>query len=268
MALFNTKKQVLLSNYIGGSLILINLDGEIIDEISPLKENTSMSLFVQPWAICVNKLDQICVHDCSLHRQQLSILNSNFEIIKEIKDIEWIDMMTFDMNKINKIYTVCDLIEKLNIKNDKQTCLNFKNGTIVSPYNIYVSENKIYITSATHYKYHDNKLRNLNMIISGANCIYVANKFNNEIIQVIHFDNWLDPRGLHVDENLHIWTLAFKLDENKIRSKYRYLFIINMEGLLLKDIYLETIDWFNDVVLHENKLITCHNNYLNFIEIE
>ena len=79
----------------------------------------------------------------------------------------------------------------------------------------------------------------------------------------------MNPEGLHIDENENVWTTAFKIDESAgLRSVFRYLFVINIDGKIIKEYYLEELVYFKSIVLTDYKLIANNINELKIYDFE
>ena len=99
----------------------------------------------------------------------------------------------------------------------------------------------------------------------GLKLYFVVDKKLKTVARTIRFDNWINPEGLHIDENENVWTTAFKIDESSgLRSVFRYLFVINTDGNIIKEYYLEELVFLKSVVIVDFKLIA---NNMNEIKI-
>ena len=59
--------------------------------------------------------------------------------------------------------------------------------------------------------------------------------------------------------------MAKKINEEKIITKY-FLFKLNMDGQLLQEFRLDDIDYYNDILIFQNKLFVCSKRQIHFIE--
>ena len=109
----------------------------------------------------------------------------------------------------------------------------------------------------------------LKKIIKGSNCVFIVDKFTLNILDTIKLNDWVTPSALYVDLNSNIYTVAYELDKTTgMLSKFKYLYIINKNGLLVKKIYLEDIQIIADMIVLENELIFSVNNEIKIIQLK
>jgi hypothetical protein len=101
----------------------------------------------------------------------------------------------------------------------------------------------------------------LNKIKKG-NYINVISKLNLNVINKFQIDNWFSPDSVYLSNDKNIYTTANELYNNKIWSRYRYLFQIDQENnQLINKIELNDIEYFYDGLYLNDKIILCGVNY-------
>lgn len=268
MILLNNQTEILISDYEDQSLKLINVTNYKLVKKIMLKHKylCFKNMFRNPFALCMNNFNEIFVKDTT----NIFVINATtYKLTKKIANINIITShILVDNENPYYLYVTNDLDSKLYKLNalNTQVLLTVK---IDHPYDIKLSKNLLYITSTVEFNYTNRRIRKLNTIQSGANCVYILNKINFEKLFTIRLENWLEPRGLYVDNN-YILTLAYKVDLNtKIHSKFRYLYVLDKYGQIIKEIYLDGIRLFKDFLFLQNKLIFCgYPSWLKIIELE
>ena len=256
MALFNKETNILITDLVG-LIHVCDLNGNLLKSINP------GGCLKIPMGICVgirkNGIEEIYVNDWIYSNCSVFVFNQDFKLIKKIgENLEKSDYLTIDCvsdilyclhtNHVVTLWNVNDakLIQKLEIE---------------GPYDLKISENKIYIVSRADVA--DWGERKLIKVKKGNN-INVLNKSKHEIINKIQFDDWLNPQSLHLSSDGHIYTTAHELDKNNgTWSKNRFLFIIDATSYQIKQkIELNDVDTFEGALYLNNKLklILCQVN--------
>jgi hypothetical protein len=105
-------------------------------------------------------------------------------------------------------------------------------------------------------------------LLIGSNCIFIISKSNYSILNAIRIDEWIDPRGLYVDDNLNILTTAFKLDEQNNRSDWRHLFVMNERKSCYTSFLLTGLEVLSDMLMIENRLYFCISDLVEIITLK
>ena len=85
---------------------------------------------------------------------------------------------------------------------------------------------------------------------------------NLNVINKFQIDNWFSPGSVYLSNDKNIYTTVNKLYNNKIWSRYRYLFQIDQENnQLINKIELNDIEYFYDGLYLNDKIILCGVNY-------
>ena len=157
-----------------------------------------------------------------------------------------------------------NVLTVLNIKKNEKV----KSFDIDSPVAIKTTIDKIYVLSRTEAKFNDLTKR-LEKIEKGANCIFVYDKIKYNLVGKINVSNWISPAGLHIDKKTnYIYTIAYELDKNHLRSSSRYLFVLNNKSDVVKKIYLDGVQFISDMIVNEHRLIFCINDSIKVVELE
>ena len=267
MALFNKETNILITDY-----------GKDLIHVCDLNENHLKSInpgdcLNELYGICVgigkNGIEEIYVY--GLEAKTVFVFNQDFKLIKKIgKSLERLCNLTIDCDS--------DILYCSHYDTDVVTLWNVNDAKLIEelkieqPFELKISENKIYIVSYAEYDA-DMEKRKLKKIEKG-NYINVLNKSNHKIINKIQFDDWLDPQSLHLSSDGDIYTIAYELDKNNgIWSKNRFLFIIDSTSSQIKQkIELNDVYSFDDALYLNNKLILCNvngkRNEIRIIEFE
>ena len=256
MALFNKETKVLSLQGCGGLIYVCDLNGNLLKSINP------GGCLKQTYGICVgirkNGIEEIYVYDYIA--RSVFVFNQDFKLIKKIGEIlENSEYLTIDCESdILYCSHYQDVVTLWNVNDAKL----IRKLEIERPYELKISENKIYILSNADYNC-DREKRKLTELEKG-NYINVLNKSNHEIINKIQFDDWFDPQSLHLSSDGDIYTIAYELDKNNgIYSKNRFLFIIDSTSCQIKQkIKLTDVVKFEGALYLNNKLILCSVNGL------
>ena len=243
MVFQKTRRKIVISDYMDKSLKIIDVNGNFQEKISQI------GYLEKPWAISSNSKNEIFVTD--YEEKGIIKLDANFKFSRKIGDktIRNACYMALDPDNEDIMYLTHYIENRVSVWNisDNKYINSFG---IDTPEYIQIKRNKIFLTSRTEVEYIEGRKefrritegifklkfkKNLysEFLYIGSNCIFVLSKSNYSILNAIRIDEWIDPRGLYVDDNLNILTTAFKLDDENNRSDWRYLFIINERNFSL-----------------------------------
>lgn len=267
MVLWN--ETIIMTDGSNGVLYICNLDGKLIDTINPDGE------LDQPCAICIyqsNNKYQLLVGDFS--HQKVLVFDINYNFIRKFGNENIIEPQSMSID-----YEVPDDRQKLlyvsDIVNNVVTVWSVDNGqmtdklNIDTPFTIKFSIDKMFIESPAYFELDENTPNKLKKIKKGSNCIFILDKFKYEVLNEVKFSNWLTPSALHVDCDMNMYTIAYELDDNQIKSHSKYLFMIDKDGKnIQKKIYLDNVNRINDVAFLPNKLFIVVDNLLIIITLE
>lgn len=241
----------MLADHNDASLKLLTLGGNLINIIKPLN-NRNQPIMKAPWSIAINSLNHVYIYDFLL--KTIFIFEGYyFDLIDKIEFIHDATFMACDTEMPSYLYTIDSHQMMLNLF-DSNTKMKLRDADLFKPWDMKLNKDKIFIISLAQWHYENSENTKISTIDFG-NFIYVIDKLTFEKIQIIKCDEWLGPRGLHIDSENNLWTLAFKLNENRIKSKYRYLFMIDQSGMIVNKAYCERIDQFNDFVATDKILL-------------
>lgn len=249
-------------------LKVIDTSGNFIRKISLNNDKNDLKIKVD--AMCyiqnklciadnVNKLIYVFSHDESGNKRVYIELLNKFKIEenKHVFDI------TFSESNPNILYTTDTKLNEVSMWNIKTGKL-FNSFHAISPTYIASKYNKI-LTISSILDSNSNilktnfNLNKLNKTDCYNNCIYITDKYNFNKQTKIKFKNWLQPTGLYIDQNDHIYTIGYKLEEQATSlsltcSRYQYLFIMDFNGNQLANIELTKITKFQSVLIFENRI--------------
>ncbi len=250
--------KILISDYIDKSIKCIDLTA---GEIDTIKNEYKVQ---QPWSLCVNSKNETYFGD--LVGNKIVVFDNDMKFKRDLEIPFKASNISFDLFD-NKLYIAHWLNNQVTVCDEAKGLAN--HFYLDSPLYMEFSRDRVFIVSYTEYDT-TTGTNNLLRIKKGANCIFVFNKNNGyEVETIIRFDTkWLAPVGLYIESNGNILTTAFKVDENALISKNRYLFIISPNGEIQREIELDGISNCNSMSFNRNKLVVSYDKYFKIIEFE
>jgi hypothetical protein len=67
-------------------------------------------------------------------------------------------------------------------------------------------------------------------------------------------DDWFNPRGLFIDDQMNILTIALKKSKANILSSSEYLFVFDMTGMVKQKLRLYSDNIF-DFCVHQKQIV-------------
>ena len=259
MTYLKSKRKIVITDYMDKSLKVVDINGKFHEQILQLDK------IQKPWAINSNSKNEIFVSD--FEENGIIKLDSNFKFNCKIgeKIIRNACYMALDPDNEDVMYITHYIDNKVTVWDTSSNKL-ISSFEIDSPEYIQIKKNKIYLSSRTEVELVEDS-REFKRFKRGSNCIFILNKSNYSLIHAIRINEWLDPRGLVVDENNNILTTAFKLTENNIRSDWRSLYIISERKNCYTAISLVGLKVLSDMLMIENKVYFCISNMLEIIAL-
>lgn len=249
------------------AMIEFDRNFKLIDKhkINDLIQNEIMFID-RPMEMCTNRLNQVIIYnEPSKLNEMLYIFDENLIFMKRIKCTSYARYMKADNVKPHYLYILTRYAHEMHLI-DILKEETIKIVKVSHPLDLYDNFDRIFITCDTYYYYSDSKT--MCQIKPCSNRITVLNKVTLEYITMIYFKEWMHPKGIFVDRFDNIWTTAFKIFDNQSHSQYRYLFIINSSGYIIKELYLYNIDWISDLMVFHNKLILCDASKIHVYELQ
>jgi hypothetical protein len=264
MSLFKNGTKLILTDISKKCLHICDLNGKYIESVNP---QNSLQL---PLVLFVLKKinEEIYVYDGEI--KTVFLFDSNFKLKYKIgNNLKNSNFMNIDTeNGINILYIT-------HMFDNEITLWNTQNGTFITkisidgPKDVKFNQNCLFVINQPEVKI-DWEINRIIEITKG-NSISIIDKNSLEIKRKIQFSDFYLPNSLHLTTDIHIYTIAYKLD-NGLMSKNRHLFILDYEGNILKIFELKNISCFNDVIYLENKIIISGNslnqNRLSIIQFE
>ena len=265
MVFFNNGTELLVSDELKGLIHIFDLNGTLIDSVNPDNIlHQPLGLFV---SINENEEEEIYVGDFIQHK--IFVFNSNFDLLKQFGDDDKLKIPQFlamDFSNVEKE-------KKLFIsdtENDEITVWDIESGKfidkieIASPFNIKFTDEFLFVVGCVNSIEVEDKIE----ITKGFNGIFVFNKISpHNLIRKIEFNNWIASSGLHIDCNMNLYTVAYEMVGN-IKSKFKTLFIFDLDGKNIKKIYLENVQAIGDLLIQQNKLFLVAYNCIRLIDFE
>lgn len=259
LGLVLVKKRFYLIDYISKNVHIFSKDGTYLSE-----ENAD-DMLIKPSCISTDKNGKIFIGDYGLH--QILVFDSDLNFEKRLGPVEFPLGITTE-NSNNLVYvTDCQnsFIYVLNQESNEDEYVLLKKR-IDSPSYIKESEDRLFVISFTEYETKNDRI--LSRITQGSNCIFVLHKANLKVEKTIKFDRWLCPKGLHLDYDKNILTIAHLVDLNSNISNHPFIFLINQNGNCLKAIELYSIKQVDNFIYFDKRLFTCYSNEINLVQIE
>ncbi len=252
-------KQILAIDAKEDSLKIIDTKGKL------LSTNNLNNLVKTPISLCTNPL-KTDLFIGSYENEEIYVFDMSFNFKKSIckNKIKKPCCLTAD----NDILYIGDWDENCltvwSLKKDEKIS-TFK---VDSPVAIRTSFDKLYVLSRTEAKY-DNITKKFEKFESGSNCVFIYDKIKYNLLGKLILSNWISPAGLYIDtKNNYIYTIAYELDKNQIRSQSRYLFVLNSKSDVIKKFYLDGIQYISDMLVFDNSLIFCIHNSIKIVELQ
>ena len=266
MAFCNNGTQIAMPDELNSIIHICDLNGNLIESKDP------DGIIDQPIGICIlTKEDgdeEIYIGDCAEHK--VFVFDSNFTLKNtfgdnRLKIPQYI--LIDDENVTNKYLYASDF------SNDEITIWNTQDGQFIdyikvnSPFTIRFDASHIYAVSPTEFKLNDEN--RVEKIEKGGNCIFIIKKIKPyDVVKEIKFDNWLCPSSLHICNEMKIYTVAYDLDSNGVKSEYKSLFIIDLNGNICKKIILNDIQIIGDMLVFQNKLVFSVRSAIRVLQFE
>ncbi len=114
-------------------------------------------------------------------------------------------------------------------------------------------------TEKTKFRKNNKKCKLLSYEL-GSNCIFVYDRFEWTLKRTIRHD-WLNPRGLHIDDNMNILTVALKISKQDMVSFSEYLYVLDENGSLKQMLKLN-FDNVYDFSVYNKRILFVRNDAL------
>jgi hypothetical protein len=262
MAYLQRQNKICLIDYKRKSVRLVSpQNGEIIKQLQH-------ECIVSPRAICSDSDDLIYIGDRSSH--EILIFNSDGNFIRKFGDdtIKLPSSMKIDTS-LKELQKTLFLSDWLNNEISVWNCTKGKllhKFEIDSPVQIDVKNSKLFVVSGVNFEW-KKITRKLERMTKGSNCVFVINTDSYDILVKLSLDTWLGPFGIQVDDQMNVLIPAYELNADKIVSKSRSIFVFNDNGEYKHQINTNS-DGIEDILLVNNKLITCFNDELTIVEFK
>ena len=263
MVLFKNASQLLITDEIKSLLHLFDIDGQFLQSINPEQ------ILQQPLGlyVLIKEFDEeIYVGDCFNH--QIFVFDSNFLYKNQFGDerIKVPQFMEIDTQSKNNLIYISD------IKDDEITVWNYEKGDyigkieIVSPLEMKFNNDNLFVTSGISFKLNESTNK-VECIEKGCNSIFLFDKiYPFQLKREIKNDEWLSLSTLHITTNRLIYTIAYEVDRNGVKSEFKNFYTVDEHGNLLKKVLLDGIKYLCDVVFLKNKIFICSKNEIKIIQ--
>lgn len=212
--------------------------------------------------MCVNNLGDLIVFDEQTNEYgSLWVIDKNSVYYEPIPCDHCIDYMKTDNENPYLLYsaneTVVNVFDILSAKT--LTTLN-----IAHTNEIHVTDEKLFIAGTVTYRtlYGDYEF-----IPRNETFISIVNKKTFEVLNKIEFKNLSLSKRVYFDEYENIWSVAYKIDQFKQQSEFTYLFVLNSNGDVIQEIYLNNIETCFDFIVINNKLFLFAGNCIQVLQL-
>lgn len=262
MELLPDKKSIIISDVDNAAFEIYNLE---TDEIKTVKHEKSK----KPYGICIGEKSQLFITDSASERK-VQVFDTSLNFLREfsIKKELIVYDLHFDMFD-NNLYVSHGDDNQITIWNSETGVFN-KSLIIDSPYNMKSNQENLFVLSYTQGKFDENINLKFDSLRRGANCIFILKKPSYLVTNSIKFDDWFQPDGLYIS-GLNIYTTAHKIDENRIISGNRFLFVINKNGEVEDKIELMGTPFgtaFNSSAIFDKKLFFSFNKAIGIFDYQ
>lgn len=241
--------ELIVTDIGASSLIIVDYEGNLLNE--PFNPD---NLLDDPLSICVSSNREIYVGDSKQFK--IFVFDSSFRYKCEFGDEDTLGVPNYircDVEQNDELYVSH---YNTNLVTVWDNYILAHRIDIEAPLDIAISKDNFYISSAIRFEVKEDAPNELKNINNGLNSIFILSKLTFEVLKTIQM-NWLSPGGLFLDSNLNIYTVAYELNEEKYKSEFKYLFIIDKNGNCLKKIQLDELKGITDMVVVDDKIMFC-----------
>ena len=241
--------ELIITDVGASSLIIVDYEGNVLN--GPFNPE---NLLDDPVSICVSSNKEIYIGDSKQFK--IFVFDSCFRYKCEFGDEETLGIANYircDVEQNDELY-----VSHYN-RNSVTVWENYMHVhkiDIEAPLDIAISKDSLYISSAIRFEIKEDAPNELKKITNGLNSILILCKLTFEVLKTIQL-SWLSPGGLFLDSNSNIYTVAYELYEEKYKSEFKYLFIIDTNGNCLKKIKMNDLKGITDMVVVDDKIMFC-----------
>jgi hypothetical protein len=265
MALFNDNTEIISTDGVNNKLNICDINGNLINTFNP------NGLLHHPMSICINDCDlkniEIYIGDYVLHK--IIIFDVNFKYKREFGNdtLKVPEFIEIDKDNFDNLAYISDYrSNNITIWNSEK-CFLTETIQIDSPFSLKIFDKKIFVVSPAQFELWENEV--FKKITKGSNCIFILDKISLKIISTIKLDDWITPSALYIDLNMNIYTVAYELDKvTGHLSQFKYFYVINKNGVLIRKIFLDDIQVIADMIVLENELLFSVNNEIKMIQFK
>jgi hypothetical protein len=232
ICLSQMKQTAFISDVANSRIVALNLSyvsNKKIHNMIKLDHKVKLS---RPWAITYDeKNDLLYVGD--FMAQKIYVFTVNHDAMKKVKEIEdWhldkIDALEID-NTENLLYVAETIKNQITIWSTS-TFSFIETKMIDTPSMIRVKEKCMYVASSTESEFAGRMKTTINTNSVGG-CITLYNRYTWAILKTINLADWSNPRGLYIDDNFNVITVAsLKKVEKGVAKNIEHLFILDPNG--------------------------------------
>ena len=229
----------------------------IIDENGNYDKAVYPNEFLQkPGAMCINRKNEIFIVDMCL--EKIFVFDKDLNYLREFGDsrLQCTSHMIID---IDIIYMTSFLNNNLTVWNSNtgeflnQMSLNSPLSSAIAP-----CHDRIFVISAIDVGFFSREYT-AQISLNNDNCIFMIDKISLEILNTIDISNYIQPKGLMIDESLNFYITAAEIEqvntnETNAKKPSRHLIKFNEKGDFLQKTLLELEDTFQ-VIFFEKKLL-------------
>lgn len=288
MKLKKNMNNILATDRRNKGIVLIDLNGNLV------KSFQGQNMLSEPFAICINKRNEIFIGD---HLEKsIFVFNQNFEFLRKFGNDTLIESSSFALDEADETVKIGSSNESISLLFSTSKFMNTisvwnsDTGEFVNkfklnkPEYIQVCDKRLFIIGRVNnsniYTLSQNLSDSNKNIIYSANCIYILNKRTFDLIHTIQLSNCYDLKGLFVDKHLNIFTIGkeYLYDDancnenekhfsNFSTTKSRFLYVFNEKsGYCKQSVQIEGLNDLTDFFVLKNKIFICHRDSIKTIQ--
>ena len=245
--------ELIVTDIGASSLIIVDYEGNVLNE--PFNPE---NLLDDPLSICVSSNKDVYVGDSKQFK--IFVFDSFFRYKTEFGDEDTLGIPNYircDVEQNDELYVSHYNLNAVSIWANYSLMHKID---IEAPLDIAISKDKLFISSAIRFEVKEDAPNELKNISNGLNSIFVICKLSFAVLHTIQLD-WLSPGGLFLDSNLNIYTVAYELKEEKYKSEFKHLFVVDKNGNCLQKKELNELKGITDMTIVDDKILFCadHN---------
>jgi hypothetical protein len=237
ICLSQNKQTAFISDIANNRIVSLNLTYSQNTKILGLIKLDHKLKDSRPWAIAFDERNNhLYIGDYACKKISVFTVNHDAMIkVKEIDDNVHLDQIdAIDIDSEENLLYVCDTMNDDVSVWSTATSSFVASKSVKSPSMTRAKEKCLYVVSTLESDFGNIMKRRTSSSITNterSDCIYVYNRYTWEVLKTIRLMDWSNPRGLHIDDNYNIITVASLAKiEHGLKKNVEHLFIIDTNG--------------------------------------